>query len=154
MGDTSGPTVALFKKFKTRWEDIKTNIDYSNLVILNQSLLPDWMQKEAKKVLSWAENMLKTETFDRGDYKELLQLLIIYLGETVEKFSFKKPGADHHARWLSKAIYNLKICMLQNNFQMTAEERHQVETLSRFISVIYCKYWFTTPTIELVCSKK
>ena len=36
--------------------------------------------------------------------KEILELMIGYLGGTVPGFTFKMPGADHHARWRSKTI--------------------------------------------------
>ena len=45
-------------------------------------------------------------TFPRGDYREFLQLVVVSLGgEREEGFTFKVPGSDHHARWMSKGIY-------------------------------------------------
>ena len=64
VGETSGPTVLLFAKFKRNWGEIQAKIDYSNLVVLDQSILPQWMQQEAREVLIWAENLLKSQTFD------------------------------------------------------------------------------------------
>ena len=54
------------------------------------------------------EQLLNTE-LHRADYKEYLELALLYLGEqpTRKKGSYvlRRPGADHHARWMSKAIY-------------------------------------------------
>ena len=68
-------------------------------------------------------------TRPRDDYRKLLELLIVWLGGHVEGFSFKRPGADHHARWLAKAIYKLKLCLLMYQFMM--EEKQKEEVLIR-----------------------
>ncbi|KAF0688902.1 Uncharacterized protein FWK35_00037516, partial [Aphis craccivora] len=42
----------------------------------------------------------------REDYRELLDLSIIYLGGVPPGgIKFRKPGAYHMARWIAKAIY-------------------------------------------------
>ena len=84
FGETSSPKVAIFEKFQKDFEFI--NIDYKNLSKLDISSLPEWLQEECRSVLSWALDHLEKATFPRGDYKELLQLLIIYLGGSVESF--------------------------------------------------------------------
>ena len=50
----------------------------------------------------------------RDDYKEMLELVLIFLGEIpAAGVRFKQPGAFHHAPWMAKAIYTLKIFMFQ-----------------------------------------
>ena len=44
------------------------------------------------------------------------------LGGKVNGFTFKLPGPDHHARWMAKVIYNLKIKLLSNIFGKTDEK--------------------------------
>ena len=68
---------------------------------------------------------LRNITFPRNDYKEVLHLLIVWLGGPVKDFTFKFPGADHHARWMSKVIYILKITLLAD--QMVVCEKKDVE---------------------------
>ena len=72
------------------------------------------LQSVARSVLSWASEQQGRKTWPREDYRELLELVIVSLGGYVPGFSFKIPGADHHARWMSKQIYNLKIRLLSN----------------------------------------
>ena len=49
----------------------------------------------------------------RGDNKELVELSLLYLGDTSVPFkSFKKHGALHKARWMSKILYSIKIVLL------------------------------------------
>lgn len=60
-------------------------------------------------------------TLPRDDYKELLQLSKIFLGTMdVEKIKFNKPGAFHHARWMSKAIYSLKMYIFRDSIKLSA----------------------------------
>ncbi|GBP85742.1 PiggyBac transposable element-derived protein 4 [Eumeta japonica] len=59
----------------------------------------------------------------RNDYKELLDLSCIFLGGTPPGgIKFKAPGAAHHARWLAKAIYCLKIYMFNKQFHINQNE--------------------------------
>ena len=78
---------------------------------------------------------LKNSTFERGGYKELLELMIIWLGGQIHKFSFKVPGANHHARWMSKAIYYLKLALLQMHFSM--DEKADVNKMAGFVGLYY-----------------
>ncbi|KAG0721676.1 hypothetical protein GWK47_045969 [Chionoecetes opilio] len=44
-----------------------------------------------------------TKSF-KDDYREFLELVIIYLGGSVPGFSFKHSGAMHQARWMAKIL--------------------------------------------------
>jgi len=56
---------------------------------------------------------------NRDDYRELLELAVIFLGGTPTRgISFLYPGTIHHARWMSKAIYSLKIFIFHNQFKL------------------------------------
>ena len=54
----------------------------------------------------------------RDDYRELLQLSLVFLGATTTNITFKRPGAVHHAWWMAKAIYSLKIFLFRNEFHI------------------------------------
>ena len=46
----------------------------------------------------------------RDDYRELVELIIIFLGGTPTKeMSFKSPAGLYHAKWMAKIIFFLKI---------------------------------------------
>ena len=64
------------------------------------------------------------------------------LGGQLSNFTLKFPGPDHHARWMSKAIYLLKIHLLFNVFTVIQEERKKVVDMCEFILIIYIKPWF------------
>ena len=142
-GLTKDPGVALFRRLKAQWHTL--TIDYNDLSKLNTASLPQWMQEEAVSVLSWAEAELVKNTWPREDYRELLRLTIVALGGVVPGFVFLQPGPDHHARWMSKCLYYLKMKLLSNVFTMSEEEKSQVEEISQFILILYVKAWFMSP---------
>ena len=135
--------MALFKRLKSEWHKIK--IDYSNLNKLNLESLPEWMQEEGRSVLAWALRELEKKTWPRADYKELICLTIICLGGYIPGFQFMMPGPDHHARWMSKCLYCLKLFLLLNAFKMSEVEKAQVEEISTFVVILYVKAWFQSP---------
>lgn len=142
-GLTKDPGVSLFRRLESEWQNL--DIEYSKLSILDTASLPQWMQEEARSVLSWAEAELAKNTWPREDYRELLRLTIVALGGVVPGFQFLQPGPDHHARWMSKCLYYLKIKLLSNVFTMSQEENSQVEQISQFILILYVKAWFMSP---------
>ena len=109
-GQTKDPGVALFRRLKSEWHSL--DIDYENLSTFEYESVPDWIAEEGKAVLSWAEEMLKSNVWPRADYQELLRLTVISLGGSIPGFQFQLPGADHHARWMSKCLYILKLRLL------------------------------------------
>lgn len=85
----------------------------------------------------------------RADYAELLNLTIIFLGGTPKNgVKFRVPGAFHHARWMSKAIYALKIYLFRNEFSLSQRELDGLRDICIFIVRLYVKNWFssTVPT--------
>ena len=106
--------------------------------------------QEAKKVVSWATELLG-ETWPRDDYQELLHLMTVYLGGEVKRFTFRSPGPDHHARWMSKAINYLKLALLSNQFPLTEAEKEGSGYCCRVCGCLLCKAISTVPTCCL-CS--
>lgn len=83
----------------------------------------------------------------RDDNKELLELAYIFLGGTPPNgIKFRLPGAMHHARWLSKAIYSLKIFIFQDQFSLSKKDVASVRNISIFIVTFYIKSWFEAPS--------
>ena len=129
-GHTEDPGVRLFRRFKKEWS--RMTIDYSNLCTFSTSNLPRWMEEEAAEVLAWGQGHLLEGTFPRGDYREFLQLVVVSLGgEREEGFTFKVPGADHHARWMSKGMK-----MLSHQFRLSEEEWEQVRRIVIFVIIM------------------
>jgi len=103
------------------------------------------LDDEVDTVLSFTLNCLKVQQC-REDYREFLELTVIFLGGIpVRGISFRVPGAIHHARWMSKAIYSLKICLFSEQFKLNSKEKNIIYDICIFIVRIYVKYWFLSP---------
>ncbi|CAH1102793.1 unnamed protein product [Psylliodes chrysocephalus] len=49
----------------------------------------------------------------------------------------------HHARWMAKAIYRLKIFMFRGQFSLSKREIGSLRQICTFIILIYVKVWST-----------
>ncbi|KAG0710101.1 hypothetical protein GWK47_023501 [Chionoecetes opilio] len=76
----------------------------------------------------------------REDYRELCNLSLFYLTGNLRQ-PIKKPGAFHHARWMAKAIYVLKIRMFRSHVQMTTREGKGLEEIALFVVLLYSRAW-------------
>ena len=80
----------------------------------------------AQDLIAWAREQLAVHQ-PRDDYKEMLELAIIILGGDLErKLKFKLPGALHHARWMSKPLYLMKLYMFRDQLILLDEELAQI----------------------------
>ena len=145
FGPTSGPSDKMFKNLRDKWGEVKDNIDYYDLTGF------DWnkykgtiLEEEAKLSLNFCLQALSDGVFPREDYKELVELTIVWLGGMgrVAKFKFQWPGAFHHARFMSKALYILKMDLLRDQLSfLTPDQKDQISQLARFVGV-YFSQWF------------
>ena len=60
-------------------------------------------------------------------------------------FTFKSPGAFHHARWMAKVIYTLKIALFQKQLAKIGFESldvlDKITSLASFLALFYVKSW-------------
>ena len=143
MGATESPGVMLFKGLEKAWHQLE--IDYEDLRLFDYSSVPEWLAEEALEVMRWGEEMLAKGTWPRADYQEFLQLVVVALGGRVEGFRFRLPGADHHARWMSKGIYFIKIWLLSKIFKLSKEEEACLRRIVTFTLILYAKAWLLAP---------
>lgn len=80
----------------------------------------------------------------RGDYKELLELVVMFLGANPPQGPrFRKAGAISRARWMARAIYTLKIWMLGGQLkEIGTTLMNHYKTICVFIAQCYVKFWF------------
>ena len=45
----------------------------------------------------------------------------------------------HQARWMARAIYSLKICLLQSHFKISMKEKQALRDVCLFIATVYVK---------------
>ena len=51
----------------------------------------------------------------------------------------------HCARWMTKAIHEIKIWLFRDQFQMTASEKRGIRDRATFAVIIHLKTWITAP---------
>lgn len=72
---------------------------------------------------------------------------MIFLGGTPKNgIRFRAPGANHHARWMSKALYALKLFIFQDQFRLNATEVNGLRYICLFLVNIYVVAWFDAPS--------
>lgn len=134
---TTGPNILLFKKFKEQWK----NIDHRKIQCCKEIIKPHFNTSEIYALLKFYRVILK-ENIARDDYRELLELSIIFLGGNADlKLKIRPPGAMHQARWMARKIYSLKILLLSSQFKMTNEDMVALQDVCLFIVTSYVKPW-------------
>ena len=103
MGATASAEVPLFKRFQEYWGFIDT-------AKYEPGIADDHVAGLVEDVRESTIEFANKQSMPRDDFKEFLELVIVFLGAAPARgVHFMLPGAMHHARWMSKVIYNLKI---------------------------------------------
>lgn len=151
-GESKGPEDSLFKEFKKLFGFI--NLE-ERTPWKWPSSIRDWRHQRAKEVLIWAENHMEKATWPREDYRELLELVVIFLGGTVKRVhqgevtvvpvTIRKPGAVHRARFMASCLYLLKISLYQKQFVTDHQNILDALILSEYIALIHAPYFLKSP---------
>ena len=99
---------------------------------------------------------LQKQRFIQGDYKELVNLVLLYLtGDNGNEHgsNFNRPGALHRARWMSKMIYCLKIDLLSDKIVeklpkgnvFGSGQQQKIQRFVQFFIFCYVSWWLTAP---------
>ena len=145
-GSGTGPTEPVFKKLIDNWCNLQLP-NYSSIELpRNHRGLSSLVQQVVIFLQNWLMNSSKMTL--RHDYLELASLSLLFLGgtfpESLKPFTFNVPGAIHHARWMSKAIYTLKIALFRKQLKgVYGDQLKDIFSLAIFISVFYTKSWLT-----------
>jgi len=139
---SSGPQIKLFQRFASAWHSI--NKDGYEFGISDPSVAAMVIPVKAE-LIAFIHHQLSVHQ-PRDDYKELLQLALLFLGELPPQFtSIHAPGAYHRARWMSKLIYCIKIFLFRSQFNLTPREDSGLCQLNVFVVTVYLQHWYTCP---------
>lgn len=146
FGKSKSPENILFHQFQDVWP----TIDKRKFNVIAPSFLKSTISKRLKndtvtslrKILAETD---QTKYIPRGDYKELIELCLVILGENVPGFTFKLPGAFGNARWMTKVIYAFKMYLFRDQFSQAAGLEYQLREFCLFASLIYVKAWIECP---------
>lgn len=134
---TSSPDIPIFKMFRDNWVNINSN----NIDVCLDFVKEHVSETKITTLLLFYKAKLN-KAFIREDYRELVELCIVFLGgDTEKKIKIKPPGAMHQARWMARAIYSLKICLLQSQFRMNVKDKKALQDVCLFIVTLYGKPW-------------
>lgn len=134
---TKSPDIPLFKKFRDNWN----TIDSTLIETCPEFVAKEISDEEIHNLLVFYRQELD-KSIVRDDYRELVELSVIFLGgDNDKRYKIKPPGAMHQARWMARAIYSLKIFLLKRQFKLSAKEGQALRDISLFISTIYVKPW-------------
>ena len=129
FGKSSSPNVILFKRFQQKWAFIDQSC-------YQPGPTDEHVKKHILPVLADILSFANAEfcvKHPRDDYRELLELTIIFVGESLPGgVVFKRPGAFHHARWMSKVLYCFKIWVFRDQFNLTKEEEIGIREIRLF----------------------
>ena len=140
---TTSPGDTLFKVFANHYNELKDNIDLENLVKFDwNKWRGTFMEWRAQEVLTWANHAVCVEVFCRGDYKELLELIVVWLGEAVSGFKIRKPKSVSSARFMQRGIYYLSMELLSRQYDLfEEEEKVEISLVAEFVGLFYGE-WF------------
>ncbi len=111
MGKRNSPSEAIFVRFQTEWSEMDQ--DTSSLILFDYDVDKE-LQEVAFEVVEWGQDCLEKETFPRQDYREPLELTVLFLGGSVFPFSFRKPG-----RLFQIVKYMYCIVLFSHGFPLT-----------------------------------
>ena len=149
---------------KDNWNELELD-DYAHIEILHHQRE---LTRHTKEMINFLQEWIKKSTKQslRHDYLELGTLTLLFLGGTIPKnlrnVTIKSPGAYHHARWMSKVLYTLKIALLKKQLGKYYKSEHleDIYNLAIFLSLFYTKAWLTctdaanSPSNDLELMKK
>lgn len=142
FGSTVSPDNEHFKQFKKGWKDIKDKSNFTCLQITSREI-----KSKRDKVVGFLKSCLQAKKlFIRNDYQECAELMLILLGETPERgIHWLKPGACHHARWMSTVIYSAKMYLFSKQMMYDKEMVSKLEQICLFNALVYTKHWLESP---------
>lgn len=140
MGPSTAPEIFLFKRFQAFWPNIVVS-DYKPGV--DVPVIAAALSDLCSNVKDFVVSQLGLAQ-QRNDYRELLELTLLFLGGVPSRgVFFMKPGAMHRARFMARLIYALKIVMFRDTgFALTKREIEGLGEFCVFGVGMYIKSWF------------
>lgn len=140
---STGPNIQLFNTFRNQWSGLEKENYVSGL---DDQKICSVLSIYKSELVIFVRNQIK-EHQQRNDYKELLNLILIFLGEKPSKnYVIMAPGAFHRARWMAKLIYCLKIYLFRFECEVEEKVLDALRDFNLFIVIVYVKYWFKCPS--------
>ena len=147
--DTADLEQTFFRFMKTSWSSL-------NLSYIQLPKIPAIYSEDAVSLVAFIDHQLMPENLEfllRGDYREFLELAKLILGGTLQRknrytYTIQRPGANSRARWMSKAIYTLKLTLLKHQFpELSWNKKQKLDKMTFFILFVYLESWFRSSSL-------
>lgn len=136
---TVGAGIPIFNRFRN-WFIHNNHLPVS--LAIDSNLCKPVLEPQLQTLVEFYTKQTKINQ-RRADHLEVANLALMHLGQN-PNYKVKKPGADHHARWLSKVIYIFKMLLFREHFlELDLELTEKFEVFLLYFISIYLKYWFT-----------
>jgi hypothetical protein len=150
---SKSPDISLFLRLQKNWDKLAHDSGQP----LNRFNLDEYSEDVSGIIQTWKNETVEMATkgldLFREDYHEFLQLSAAYLDPEFPVPPFRQPGALHKARWMSKLLYSIKICMLEQQISdlprgtiANVQQREKVKHFVNFCTLIYCPWWMKCST--------
>lgn len=103
-----------------------------------------WASTLRDDTIAYVKNILsqKDKKFvPKSDYREMLELCLIVLGEPMPNYTFHIPHACTHSRWMAKIIYSMKMYLFRHQLTFSKTETQHLKDVCLFVCLIYVKNW-------------
>ncbi|XP_065679431.1 uncharacterized protein LOC136093970 [Hydra vulgaris] len=152
---STGPENPLFQKFKSLFE-------HPNLIYSPSDLCKfDWSEvngsiseKAAEDSMNFCKAYIERKGIvgedKREDRRELAELVVTYLSPSI-KYKIRKTGAIHHAHFLAKAIYYLKMQLLYSQLDLVQENndlKMEIKLIAEFVACFYAKWYLESSNVS------
>ena len=144
------PDIKLFKRFREKGFDATPRYTAA-LHTKQREEQEEFLLTQTEKLKVFIEREKAVESYSRGDYMELLDLMV-YIGMNSGNYKFVKPGAVHRARWMAKQLYCYKLVMLKDFLPTGIVSKYQTQKLQRFVdfcTFVLNPWWFNCPLAVL-----
>lgn len=139
MGKSSAPEVPVYERFAAAWKTIdKKSFKPGHLDAIVDAQISDEVRVEMTTFCRQQLNQFQP----RRDYKELLELALMFLGSADENFVVRPCGPTSHARFMAKVIYSLKIFIFRDQFNLSASQLNGIRDICIFLIHIFIKTWY------------
>lgn len=129
-GTSSAPFIPIFKRFKAAWDGV-TRENYEALIMTSETSV------FVESLKNFLNDVILQKLPIRDDYKELIELTTIVLGSPPAKIHWRAPGAIHHARWMAKLLYAMKIIFFRSQRDVFIVSKKRENTASA-VRTVWC----------------
>ena len=146
---SKSPDVTLFTRLRSNWELMS---HYSENILPFRSADNDMQAQELLKLMKDEAVARATEDVEylRDDYCEFSVVSLLYLSASKGDVTFRRPGAQHKARWMAKLIDSLKIALceaqiaeLPSGAITTRQQGPKIRAFATFVTYVYVAWWLT-----------